>query len=663
MDRTRILNTSAAVAFAITTLLPGATWARTPDAAPPVKKAPAKADADAVAEAKKLIASAPKAGQFPNAAKVTLLDLSDIDVKADGSARTITRQTVKVFNERGRDDQGEVTIPYSADIEKVRVIHARTIKPDGTIVNVKPTDIVDQALSGDGEYSDARALRFSMPAIEPDSIVDYEYETTQKASHMPGQWWSRWYFQSGTDPVVLSKLTVKIPKSLTLKEQIKNTPVKAVVTDADGGKSSLYTWAAKNVDALEPEPMMPSADNVLPTLQVSTLSSWQGIADWYTGLAKDRSVATPEIKTLTATVTKGKTTPEEKAKAIFYYVEEKTRYVAKELGIGAYQPRSASEVCENKLGDCKDMATLLVAMLREAGVTAHPVLLRAGDKDKTSDDLPSPGAFNHAICLAEIDGKKFWLDATAQVCAWGQIPGGDRGVEAFVIRDGKGEFEVIPTGGPEDNRTDQNVQITLKPDGSATGKVAIAGTGDVDMGLRATLTYLPENKMRPFMESLAQRIGPNAKIVDYKTTNPRDKDTPVKISMTVDFPSWATKSGDILVFKARPEQTSGSASSPFRDDDMRTMSVYQPSAAMGVSLLEVTLPTGFGVLSLPAATEVKSDLGKYERKVTQDNGKLTITTAGVNYRANVAPTRIGEVRSYYKDYLRAADESVVVKKN
>ena len=55
-------------------------------------------------ELKAVIAKAPTAAQFPNAAKATLLDLSDINVRPDGSYRSVTRMVVKVFNERGRDE-------------------------------------------------------------------------------------------------------------------------------------------------------------------------------------------------------------------------------------------------------------------------------------------------------------------------------------------------------------------------------------------------------------------------------------------------------------------------------------------------------------------------------------------------------------------------------
>jgi hypothetical protein len=294
------------------------------------------------------------------------------------------------------------------------------------------------------------------------------------------------------------------------------------------------------------------------------------------------------------------------------------------------------DVFANNYGDCKDMTTLLVAMLREAGVTAHPVLLRAGSTDKVSDDLPSPGAFNHALCLAEIGGKKFWLDATAELCPWGAIPGGDRGAEAFVIRDGVGAFEVIPHAAPDENRIEQNITLALAEDGSAKGTVRLTGTGDRDMELRAAFTYLRPDKVKDFLERMAQSIGPNARVGAYTISDFRNKDLPISVTYDITLPSWAKKSGSLLLFKAKPEQSGGSSSSPFQRDQRRHP-VLQPSAALGASTLDLTLPPGFSILSLPDGSEVKSDLGRFRRTIASRDDRITISVRGENFRADVPP--------------------------
>jgi transglutaminase-like putative cysteine protease len=654
---------AAAAAVTLISLLPG-----THVLANAVPDVPAKAPATTAVpparpdDLKALILNAPSALAYPNANKATLLDLADITVNPDGTARTLTRQSVKIFNKLAREQESEVKIPYTGGYEKVKILRARTIRPDGSVINVRPEDIRDHELNDEqGEYSDARVVSFSMPAVEEGCILDYEYETTQTSSKMPGNFWTDWYFQSGTDPVMLSRLTVTSPKSLKLNELYKNTAVRPKSVPSADGKTITQTWEAKNVAPIDIEPMMPPADRVIPAMHLSTVSDWQTVADWYSGLAKDRAVVNDTVKARALALTKDLKTPEEKAKAIFYYVEEKTRYVALEFGQGAYQPRSAAVTCDTQYGDCKDMATLLVAMLGDVGITAHPVLLKVQPIESSRTDPPSPSAFNHAICLAEINGKKYWLDATAQVVPWGEIPSSDRGADAFVIRNGKGAFETIPYATAEENRRDVLAKITLNPDGSAKGTIEMQGNGEWDLFMRTQFSYLTPDRVRPFMQSMAQNIGPNARVTDYKVSDVGNKDQPVKITMSVEFPAWAAQSGDLLLFKARPEQTGGGQSSPLREDGRR-LPIAQQKAGLGNSVLELTLPSGYSLFSAPKPTEVKSDLGKFTRTVTTSADKIIVSTRGEDYRSEVPATRYDEMRTYFDKFQRASDELVIIRK-
>lgn len=627
-------------------------------AAPPQKaKAVTPPKKTAQDEVKLLLAGAPKPEQWPNASKVTMHDFADVTIRPDGSSRTVTRQTIRIFAARARDE-GEIKIPYNGSFETVKLLRARTIRPNGQVVEVKPADVRSAAPS---DYDDAKVLSFSMPAVEPGAILDYEYVTDQKASQLPGHHWSQWYFQSGFDPVLHTRLTVNVPKTLSLRTQMRNTKVEPKKQVSADGQRTQYVWESKNLDALFTEPLMPEMERTLPKLTYSTLADWQVVAKWYDSLAEGRAAADPEIKTRALEIVKGKTTPEDKARAIFYAVQEQTRYVAIELGLSAYQPRPASQTLINQYGDCKDMATLLVAMLRSVGINAHPVLLEAGAKYKTSEELPAPSAFNHAICMAEIGGKEYWLDATAEHCAFGQIPGGDRGVEALVLKDGKGEFQTIPFGTVEDAESNRSLSLTLQPDGSATGTLILSGTGDFDLGLRAQLAQTPPDKLGNFAEAIAQGIAANATVSDVKVSNYKNRDELSKISMKVKFPQWATQSGDLLLFKARPDQTGGQLSNPLSREDRKYPLAVGASRRVGTHL-EITLPDGFVALSEPKEVSLTSPLGTYARKVARSDKTLTIDTTIDDLRGQVPPSQAKEIKTYFDGYLKAYDESVILKK-
>ncbi len=613
-----------------------------------------------VAELKKLLAEAPKAAEYPNAAKATLLDLADITVRPDGSARIVTRQAIKILNQRGREQEAEIKVPYNGSYESVKLIRARTLRPNGQIVEVKPTEVRNGAAS-EG-YDDAKVLSFSMPAVEPGCLIEYEYVTEQKTSPLPGHFWFHWYFQGGFDPVQLTRLRVTVPKSLNLARQLRNSTIEPTIRPSADSKSVTYTWEEKNVAPLSTEPLMPPVERQLPKLTVSTVPSWQTVADWYTKLGREALQPDPTVSALARELTKSCRTDEEKARAIFYYVQEKTRYVAIELGISAYQPRPASRTLTVQYGDCKDMATVLVALLRATGLTAYPVLLQAGEPFAQQTELPSPHSFNHAICQTKIGGKTYWLDATAQVCRFGDIPQADRGVEALVIKDGKAEFETVPEATPEQATTDQTVRLVLDAEGSASGTVALAGNGDYELALRANLIVKSPDETKKYAEALLGIIGVNPKVESYRLSEPGNRDLPLTLAANARFPSWANVSGELLLFKARPDQASSPFASPFTEDS-RLYPIYQSEPRLMRSTLEITIPEGFSYLYVPKSSSGQSRLGSFTRTVQQEGRKLTIFIEVRDQRVTAPPSEYAELRQYIDRYLRMYSESVIAKKD
>ncbi len=78
-------------------------------------------------------------------------------------------------------------------------------------------------------------------------------------------------------------------------------------------------------------------------------------------------------------ITKDLKTIEEKARALYAYLQGKTRYVNIQLGIGGLQPFDATTVDQTGYGDCKALSNYMVAMLKEAGVKGYYSTIMAGD--------------------------------------------------------------------------------------------------------------------------------------------------------------------------------------------------------------------------------------------------------------------------------------------
>lgn len=149
-------------------------------------------------------------------------------------------------------------------------------------------------------------------------------------------------------------------------------------------------------------------------LEVSSFKDWADVSRLMAPLYAKASLLTPEsaIKVEAAAIRAANPTPKARAFAALRLVEEKTRYLFLGMGDGGYVPAQADITWTRKFGDCKGKTVLLLALLKELGVTAEPALVSIGLGDGMDERLPGLTAFNHVIVRATIDGKVYWLDGT-----------------------------------------------------------------------------------------------------------------------------------------------------------------------------------------------------------------------------------------------------------
>jgi predicted Zn-dependent protease len=104
--------------------------------------------------------------------------------------------------------------------------------------------------------------------------------------------------------------------------------------------------------------------------------------------------------------------PQRRAEMALALVQEQIRYLFLGMDDGGYVPAAADLTWSRRFGDCKGKAVLLVALLRELGIQAEPVLVNTERGDLIPDRLPAMGAFDHVIVRANISGRSYWMDGT-----------------------------------------------------------------------------------------------------------------------------------------------------------------------------------------------------------------------------------------------------------
>jgi len=613
-------------------------------------------------ELKAAVAAAPSATQWPNSNYARLLDIGNVTVKSDGTILAKYRMSYKLFNERARD-LAEVNLPYNASYQEIHVLSARTIKKDGTVVEVKPADIrVSSPYHDYLMYDDAQGVGFSMPAIEDECVIDYTWEEITRPLLMPGQFWTYWGF-SGLEPVGLCRYVLKAPADKKLNFKVYNDDsLKPVVTLSTDGKFKTYVWERTNLKPIDVEPSMPRMSEVGSWMEVSSLDSWQEVAHWFSGLQSPQAKATPAIKATVNELIAGKATDDDKARAIYDWVANRTRYVGLEFGLSAFRPHSATEVHDKRYGDCKDKANLLITMLGLAGIKAKPVLLHADERRQPSDGLPTLNAFNHCIAIADVSGKEVWLDATAETCAYGDIPYSDRGVQALVVGEGKGEFKTIPSYQPQDNGVDIRSRVMLQADGSALADFEVIMRGESGQSLRATVRSLTPAQRQEMMEKMAQRFANGGSLKTFTLPDGIDKTGPFVFKLTTTAPAFAEVADDLLIV---PLGIGGNSpqTNPYTQEK-RTWPIVEEDASNTHTETTLVLPDGYTTGNLPADLNLTNALQEYHRKLTKsaDGHSLTILSDMTVRPGRIPAAEYSKLKDYYGTLVKTSNQKVVIKK-
>ena len=335
-----------------------------------------------------------KPADYADQPYIYLLDDGIVTYEADGTGTRTYRQVIQILTPEAAERWGEQSFGYSTDREKLTLNWARVLKPDGTVISEKPVHEQESMAPVAMEapvYSDEMIHRISLGGVAPGTIVDYSYTVRTLKPVIPGDFFSSWSVTTGR-PTRRSRLIVDLPESLKPRIEEHHLTFARKETVVKGRR--IYTWARAEIPKLDVEPLAPDS-SYGESLAISSPITWAGIATWYAGLSKDRYTITPAIDSALSRTLAGSKTLDDSLRAVHRWVAQDFRYVSLSLGIAGFQPHYPAEVFRNNYGDCKDKATLFVALARRMGVTAYPVLLNSrGGVDTT---MPSGNQFDHMI--------------------------------------------------------------------------------------------------------------------------------------------------------------------------------------------------------------------------------------------------------------------------
>lgn len=241
--------------------------------------------------------------------------------------------------------------------------------------------------------------------------VDFSYSIKGENPVFDGKYVHTAWMAGSKGPARVARFRLLIPQNRTVLHRA-GPDVKVTETLHDGLRDMQFLRIS--VAQLHGDQFTPASAFLGDQINLSEFTSWNGVAMWGTGLYAPFLNASSELvrKTAQNIAAKAEAAPLEKLRLALDFVQNEVRYFGTEIGENTHRPTAPDVVIKQRFGDCKDKALLLMALLKELGMSAEPVLVSTQLRNDLPVQFATPLVFNHVITRVELDGKVYWLDGT-----------------------------------------------------------------------------------------------------------------------------------------------------------------------------------------------------------------------------------------------------------
>lgn len=590
--------------------------------------------------------------------KRTLRNLTVTTVFPNGLASRFRQVVFQPLTDEAAAAGREFAFEYQGDRQTVTLRAAKVYRADGKI---------DEAVeSGEGAannpaiamYTSTRTFYVHFPRLNAGDVVELRYRVEDVSPRNEfADYFGEVEYLGSDEPVASTEYVLITPKARTFNINASSVPSLKRDTKEEGDRR-IDRFIADNLEPIAAEPVMPPWAEILPHVHVSTFKTWNEVGAWYWGLARDQFDVDDEVRRRVKEITKGLTDDAAKVKAIYKYATE-TRYVALEFGMEGIRPRRCAQTLARGWGDCKDKATLIVTMLREAGIPSTIVLVRTGMRGSIESDPASLAPFDHAI--AYVPSLDLYLDGTAEHTGSTELPVMDRDAVALQINEGKPKLVRLPQAPPEASTTKRKIDVTLAADGTAQFALEMNVSGAYAPDWRQR--YLAEGTRR---ERASRDLGRELGSVELTAGKPgievsdlEDEEQPVKLHARGKAITFARREGDAISVPAGPTHDLvadyASLSKRALDVDLRALSLREDEWT-------IRLPAGTKVLRAPIASQLDSPFGRFSIAFEESAGKVVVKTTLAFKKARITPAEYLAFRTFCEAADRAFGQRMTVGK-
>tara|TARA_R110002049_G_scaffold308754_1_gene513932 strand:+ start:75135 stop:77042 length:1908 start_codon:yes stop_codon:yes gene_type:complete len=596
-----------------------------------------------------------------NANAVVRLHAVNISLESSDDMDVSEKKIVTILNKEGYKNT-DVYVYYDNNV-KIKDLEVLIFDSFGKeIKKIKKNDFKDvSAVDGGTLYSDSRVkyLEYT-PITYPYTMAFTSVVNTNNTAFIQSFSPIDGYYVS----VENSTYKITYPETMTIRKKEKQLETIDVEKEDLAGKLS---YKAKNIKAIKPEMYGPLFRDLAPRVLVasneftlegvaSKVENWNDFGKWmYRDLLKDTHDLPASTISMIQNLVKDETNDIDKAKKIYQYVQDKTRYISVQVGIGGWKPFNASEVDKLGYGDCKALTNYTMSLLQAANVKSNYCVVYGGDDIINIEDNFTSMQGNHVFLNIPNNNENIWLECTSQKVPFGFIADFTDDRDVLVVTPEGGEIKHTKKYTSEENLQLINGNYTIAIDGNITVNATINSQGTQ----YSDKLRLETETERDLDTHYKNRWGyVNSILITSMKTNNDKINIDFKEEVSFQSNSYAKILGNRMLFTLNALNRNTHIPDRYRD---RKLPLIINRGFTDVDEVEITWPPNYKVESLPKNESIDTKFGTYKFEiVTKDDNTLIYKREFIVNDGEFPKEDYEAFRDFYKEVAKQDNSKVAL---
>ncbi|WP_224488880.1 DUF3857 domain-containing protein [Robertkochia flava] len=586
------------------------------------------------------------------------------EVEARDKLKAGIRWAITVFD---KDGLGYLNaFAYYNDAIRIKSMEAIVYDRNGEEIDkFRKKDFKDvSAVSGGTMYSDSRVLYLDYTPVTYPFTMEFSFEsTTSNTSYLP-----RFYFLSGygiSTEFASYELhyTPEMEAPRVLESNVQGLDIKKEVQPG-----RLY-YEARGLTSVKREDYAPQFSEVVPNIEVAMnqfhlegregyAANWEQLGSWmYKEILAGRQELSGQSIEEVRALTEGIDDIYEKSKIVYNYVQEQTRYISVQVGIGGIQPIAAIEVDDVKYGDCKGLTNYTIALLNAVGVEAYYVHVESGNAMQSfSEDFASLAAGDHVILAIPYKEGYIWSDCTSKIHPFGFIGDFTDNRNVLVITPAGGRLERTVAYLDSDNRLDTKAECYLYDNGALEASLELTAEGiEYDHYFPKWEMIRDESDMKEWYANFWPYLN-GFRLDSYSHQNDRDA-VVLTENLEVEVGSYMSKAGEQLLLSLNVFNRKVELPDRYRN---RKLPFQVNRGKLHTDEYTFHLPEGYRPESIPDSVSLKTEFGDYAISCkANEDGTLTYKRSFLLKNGSYPKEKYGEFRNFLKK-VRSSDQAKIL---